>query len=291
MISDIGQNLKTLHSVIDESFDGKKAISYNLIMQVSVSEVQLAVNERSKNKFIALERYALENTYNFDLAAGLFEKLFGESKLTSHKYHHVTCCIAHELSTLVPSPLFEEDRKRMYLKFNSSLEGNELILVDEIRSLDAKNVFALPFSVKAKLDSQFPGIVYHHASSPLINSIVAENKNKDGKRMFVHVQGSHFEVVVIDNRSLLFYNTFKHFSPEDFIYYLLFVCEQLQLNPETIDTYLLGEVDKGTPIHTVAHKYIRKLKFAERNDAADYCYQLQTLPRHSYYTLFNSYFS
>jgi hypothetical protein len=291
MVSDIKQKLSQLHSFIDESFDGKKASSYQLILELGMNEVQLAVNERAKNKYIALEKYSFENTYNFELAAELLTDLFKESTLTGHKYQSVICSIAHNKATLVPAALFEEDRKKMYLKFNTSLEGNELVLVDDIRSLDAKNIFVVPFSLKAKLDAQFPGIRYHHASSPLINSLVSDNKNKDGKRLFVHVQRSHFEVVVTDNRSLLFYNSFNHFSPEDFIYYLLFVCEQLQQNPETIDTYLLGEVEKGTPLYAIAHKYIRKLKFAERNDSADYSYQLQTLPKHAYYTLFNSYFA
>src|ERR1043166_6088401 len=291
MVSEIKQKLSLIQSVVDESFDGRKASFYQLIIQLSVNEVQLTVNERAKNKFIALERYNFENAYKFEVASELYDELFNESKLIGHKYQSVVCSIAHELCTLIPSALFEEDRKKLYLTFNTSLEGNELFLVDEIRSLDGKNIFALPFAVKAKLDAQFPGIVYHHASSPLIESLVTDNKNKDGKRLFVHVQPSHFEVIVIDNRSLLFYNTFKYFSPEDFIYYLLFVCEQLQLNPETIDTYLMGEVEKGNPIHTIAHKYIRKIKFAERNDGADYCYQLQTLPKHSFYTLFNNYFA
>jgi hypothetical protein len=291
MVSEIKQKLSRVHSSIDESFEGKKASAYQLVLSIGMNEIQLAVNERAKNKFIALEVYQLENTYNFELAAELLSDLFKESTLIPHNYQSVVCSITHNKSTLIPAALFEEDRKKMYLKFNTTLEENELVMVDEIKSLGAKNIFALPFSVKAKLDAQFRGIRYHHSSSPLIDSLVTDNKNKDGRKLFVHVQRNHFETAVIDNRSLLFYNTFNHFSPEDFIYYLLFVCEQLQLNPETIDTYLLGEVEKGTPLHTIAHKYIRKLKFGERNDAADYSYQLQTLPKHAYFTLFNNYFA
>jgi len=291
MVTEIRQKLSRLESFIDESFDGKKAASYQLIILAGMNDIHLSVNERAKNKFIALEKYQFENTYNFDLAAELLEQLFKESDLIGHAYHSVICSISNNLSTLIPSALFENDRKKMYLGFNTSLQGNEAILVDEIRSLDSKNVFAVPFSVKSKLDAQFSNIRYHHSSSPLIDSLVTDHKNKDGKRLFVHVQQTHFEVVVIDNRSLLFYNTFNHFSPEDFIYYLLFVCEQLQLNPETVETFLLGDIEKDTPLYTMAHRYIRRLKFGERTDGADYSYQLQTLPKHFHYTLFNRYFS
>jgi hypothetical protein len=63
----------------------------------------------------------------------------------------------------------------------------------------------------------------------------------------------------------------------------------LQLNPENIEVILLGEVEKNSEIYSIAQKYIRNLKFGERNDNADYSYQLQTLPKHLYFTLFNSY--
>jgi hypothetical protein len=175
------------------------------------------------------------------------------------------------------------------LKFNTSLEGDELILVDEIRSLDAKNIFALPFSIKVKLDPQFKNIAYHHSSTVIIDSLVAINKNQTGKKLYAHVQETHFEAIVMDGKNLLFYNTFNHHSPEDFIYYLLFVCEQLQLNPEKIELIFLGEIEKNSAIYAAAQKHIRTVKFGERTEAADYSYQLQTLPKHFYYTLFNSY--
>ena len=124
----------------------------------------------------------------------------------------------------------------------------------------------------------------------MIDTLVLQNKNQTGKKLFVHVQPSHFEAVTIDGKQLLFYNTFNYHSAEDFVYYLLFVCEQLQLNPETIDVILLGEIERNSTIYTLTQKYIRKIKFGERNDGAQYSYQLQTLPVHYYFTLFNNYY-
>lgn len=291
MISEIKNKITRLHSFIDEAFDVKKTSSYQLILQISLNEMQITVNDRSKNKYIALEKYTFSNVYNFDAVAELFDILLKESTLIDHKFQSVVCTIINNLSTLVPNPLFEEERKKMYLKFNATLEGNEFIAVDDIKSLEAKNIFAVPSSLKAKLDHQFPTIRYHHTSSTLINSLFADNKNKDGKKLFLHVQSAHFEVVVIENKNLLFYNTFNHYSSEDFIYYLLFVCEQLHLNPEQIEVIVLGEIEKNSAIYSIAQKYIRNLKFGERSDNSDYSYQLQTLPKHFYYTLFNSYFA
>ncbi len=289
MTTEIKNKLTQLHSFVDEAFDAKKTASYQLLLQIGISDIQVAVQDKQKNKYIALEKYNITNAYNFEAVAELFDPLLKESKLINHKFQSVACIVVNNLSTLVPNVLYEDDRKKMYLKFNASLEGNEFIVVDEIRSLDAKNVFALPFSLKAKLDSQYNNIKYHHASSTLIDTLVANNKNQTGKKLYVHVQETHFETLVIDGKNLIFYNTFNYHSPEDFIYYLLFAFEQLQLNPEKTETILLGEVEKSSDVYNVAQKYIRTIKFAERSVDSDYSYQLQTLPKHFYFTLFNSF--
>jgi hypothetical protein len=147
----------------------------------------------------------------------------------------------------------------------------------------------LPLTLKAKLDPMFANISYHHFSSGLIDNLLTQNKNQVKKQLYVHVQSSHFETILIEGKKLIFYNTFNHHSAEDLIYYLLFVCEQLQLNPENIETILLGEIERNSAIYEIAQKYIRNLKFGERPEIADYSYQLQTFPKHFYYSLFNNY--
>ena len=291
MSTEIKNRLTQIHSFIDEAFDAKKTASYKLLLQIGMNDIQVAVHDNQKNKYIALEQYKVVSTSNFETLDDLYDSLLKDSKLTGHKFQSVACIIVNNLSTLIPNVLFEEDRKKMYLDFNASLEGNEIIVVDEIKSLEAKNIFAFPLSLKTKMNASYTNIQYHHHSSILIDTLVANNKNQTGKKLYVHIQSTHFETLVIDGKKLVFYNTFNYHTPEDFIYYLMFACEQLQLNPEKIETLLLGELEKTAIVYTLANKYIRNIKFEERSGDSDYSYQLQTLPKHSYFTLFNSYSS
>ena len=50
------------------------------------------------------------------------------------------------------------------------------------------------------------------------------------------------DILVCNEKGLQLFNTFKLSIGEDFIYYTLFVCEQLELNPDKIDCCLLGEM-------------------------------------------------
>ncbi len=290
MQTDIKNKLTQVNSFIDEAFNPAFVSTYQLTLQISINSILLAVVEKPGNKYIAFENYSIQNAYNFDQVAEALETIIKDSKLIKHKYKSTVCVIVNSLSTLVPEALYEDDRKKMYLKFNTDLQGDEMVMVNHLKSIETKNIFALPVNIKAKLDYQFPNISYHHASSALIDTLVSQNKNLGGKKLFIHVQQSHFEAVVTEGKKLLFYNTFNYHSAEDFIYYVLFVCEQLQLNPETMEVFLLGEIERNSTIYQVTQKYIRNLKFGDRNDGAQYSFQLQTIPSHYYFTLFNNYY-
>ncbi len=291
MTTDLKKKITQLHSFIDEAFDEKKTASYQLLLQMGVNDIQVAIHDKQQNKYIALEKYVVSNTDNFEALTDLFDILSKESKLIDHVFQSVICLIVSNLSTLVPSVLFEEDKKEIYLNFNASLTEDEVIMTDEINSLDAKNIFALPASLKTKLNHKYSNVKYHHASSALIDTLTANNKNQTGKKIYIHIESTHFEILLIEGKNLIFYNSFNYHSTEDFIYYVLFVFEQLQLNPEKTETILLGEVEKSSALFTLTNKYIRNIKFAERTVDSDYSYQLQTLPKHFNFTLFNSYYN
>ena len=67
----------------------------------------------------------------------------------------------------------------------------------------------------------------------------------------------NFEIIIVENNKLRFYNRFEYNTKEDFIYYLLFTAEQLQLNPEEFPAILMGTVDEKDDLFKIAYKYVR----------------------------------
>jgi hypothetical protein len=289
MTTELKNKISLLNSFIDESFDQKNVTNYKLLIQIGNDGLVAAVLDKIKNKFIAFEYFGFMSAFDSEVIAGLLEIVLKESAIIDLKYPSVACVVVNNLSTLVPSALFAEEDKKKYLDFNVQLKGNEVIMDDDLKNQDAKNIFALPLIIKTKFDSLYKSVSYHHFSSGIIENVLAQNKNQTKKKLFVHVQPTHFEIIVIEGKKLLFYNTFQHHSPEDFIYYLLFACEQLHLNPENIETVLIGEIERNSGIYSLTQKYIRNLNFGERTDDFDFSYQLQTFPKHFYFSLFNNY--
>jgi hypothetical protein len=276
-------------SFIDESFDLAQALSYTLLAEIAPDGIRLAVHDKIKNRFVAFEKYALSNKHTLIDVANLFEKTVKQSKLYSAQYTLVKCIVVNNLSTLVPEAFLEDGNEKTLLKLNVPLEWNDMVLVDNIKNAGIKNIFAIPFELKIKFETLFRNVSYSHYSSAIIDGVLSENKNQITPKLYLHLQNFNFEVVFVKGKELILYNTFNYYTPEDFIFYLLFVYEQLHLNTEIIDAVFIGDVEKNSECYQLAQKYIRNVSFGQRNDLVDMTYQMQTIPKHNYYTLLNKY--
>ena len=67
------------------------------------------------------------------------------------------------------------------------------------------------------------------------------------------------EVTVISNRKLLLYNSFFFTTKEDFIYYLLFTFEQLELDTETTKLKLFGAIEEEDSIYKICFEYVKNI--------------------------------
>jgi hypothetical protein len=106
---------------------------------------------------------------------------------------------------------------------------------------------------------QYGSFDYKHANSILVGKLLDISKNNEERKMFVHLSNSHFEIIVIQNQKLQLFNSFDYKTPEDFIYYILFTAEQLQLNPENFKLELLGTILEIDSYYAMAYKYVRNV--------------------------------
>ncbi len=277
--------IKASFSIIDESFVKDRSKEYSLYIQVGYDVFSFCVLDLSRNKFIVLNVFSIQKAYNDAVLCEKIEELFSKNDLLQLSYKTVNASFVSLKYTLMPSPLFEKEKAGVYLGFNHTLEASETVLSDYIKNIDTHTVFSIPKTVESLLLKLFPEVKINHFVSPLIESVIARYKNHPKTKVVVHVQPSHFEVIVTEGNKLVFFNTFQHQTSEDFIYYLLFVCEQLHLNPEELDLVIIGEMEKNSALYQILYKYIRNISFGNRNENTEYSYKFDTIPSHFYYSL------
>jgi hypothetical protein len=284
-MSETLHKIKASYKCYDESFSPEKCKEYALFIQVSFDVFSVAILDVVRNKFIVLMIFPIQKANS---ESGLIEKLnelVQSYEWLSREYKQVNVSFVNKKFTLIPTPLYLKEKEKSFLEFNHVIEPQEIILSDTIKTAEAVAVFAIPKLIHEEFVKLFKNLKVHHFCSSLIEMILSQYKNQTKRKVFIHVQPSHFEVLVAEGGKLFFFNTFQHQTSEDFIYYILFVCEQLQMNPEELDLVLLGEIEKNSALYEILHKYIRNISFGTRNENYQFSYKLDTVPSHFYYSI------
>lgn len=197
-----------------------------------------------------------------DLLARI-QNIFEKEKLLQHKYGSVNVSHVNELSSLVPKPFFDESKLKEYIRYSSKTFDNDYIVWDEIENHDLINVY-IPFvNINNFLLERFGSFEYKHFSTVLITNLLSTYRYSEHPHIFIYLEKNRMYVVGISENKLQLYNSFPFKTKEDFLYYLLFAAEQLEMNPETFELILSGEIDKKSEIYDMAFNYVRKTSLIE----------------------------
>ena len=258
-----------------------------LSIQVSLNGLSFCILQNDTNTITLIKHVKFEKKLNPFEVLDKLVNLFNTDESLKGPFKDVYLTHVNELSTLVPKPIFNEDNLADYLKFNSKILKTDFITFDEIAVNDSVNVYVPYVNINNYIYDNFGSFTFKHFSTILIENILLIEKNSEETKIYVNVEQDHFEIVGVKSGELLVYNTFEYTTKEDFIYYLLFTTEQLQLNPETLNLVFLGDITLDDELYEVTYKYIRHVSFGNRYDNYNYASE----PKSSYadFTLIKSF--
>ena len=278
--------MKPSFSVVDDAWKKEFSSSYTLSLLIANDNLSYAILDNSKKKYVSIGNFSFVITLSYPDLCKKLKTIFSENEIFHAPYQQVNTALLHHKSTLVPDEMFDENEMQTYLSFNHTLEQTDRVLSDNLQFLKAKNIFSANSELLILLNEQFANVKIHHCSSSLIEVLLKENKFFNEKRMFVNVEKNALEIIVMEKGKLIFHNFFQYTSKEDFIYFILFVCRQLDLDPDKMNLYFIGEIDKKSPLYTLAYQYIRNVNFGRRPGNYNYSYKFAFFPSHHHFNMF-----
>jgi hypothetical protein len=178
-------------------------------------------------------------------------------------YDEVVVLHDNSFNTFVPNALFDEAYPGSYLQYSTRVFEADFFAWDALSSYDITNIYVPLMNVNNYLIERLGSFEYKNTNSILVEKLLDASVNIDEKQVYVHIQPSHFEIIVVRGQKLLLFNSFEYASPVDFLYYLLFTLEQLMLNPETVKLWLLGDIRPESPLFEAAYTYVRNVALFE----------------------------
>lgn len=230
-----------------------------LSIQVGLNGLSFCVLDTISSKILAFEKITFKTPSTPYLMLKELKSVLTQREDMGKDFSEVLVIHKNNLFALVPKPLFNAEELPNYLKFNAKIMANDLIAYDEIPNQDMVNVYVPYTNINNYVFDLFGEFEFKHSGTVFITMLLNQSRISDSPMCYVQVAEKEMEMVVVSEKRLLFYNQFEYKTKEDFLYYLLFGLEQLQMDLEKVHLKLFGCVEEGDPIYKLCYEYIRNV--------------------------------
>jgi hypothetical protein len=278
--------IKEIKKIKNNKVDFLNLQENHLSIQLSLDGFSFSIYNKIQNEIGAFVVYEFENNSISPYKhLELVEQLYKQDVLLQAKYDSVSVAHLNNLVTQVPKPFFDKNNLANYLQNTIKVLENDFITYDEVINTEIINVY-IPFvNINNFLLDKYGTFIYKHSSTILIEKLLNNYKNLEDNFYFVNISKNNFEIIVFKNKKLELFNSFNFNTKEDFIYYILFTAEQLNLNPEELKLVLLGEIEKESELFTILYQYVRNITFYEPSNFSTLL--KNEISSHSHFTLLN----
>lgn len=268
--------------LFDETLDMNSTDNYELSVQLSPEGLEFCIFDSIRNKYILIR--SSEPDGNKYFSADTIRDIIKKDDFLGRKFRKTRILMPGQKSTVVPSALYDQERKEDYFTLNYIKEYNETILANGIADPESHVLFACRESILEAVKDHFGEVEPVHQLTTLLLHASGERKRQSGHYIHAHVERDFFNLLIFNNNSLIFCNSYSYKSSSDIIYYVLNVFKQLDLkNEETI--YLSGLATKHDELSDSLLSYIRNVIYAAPAGNFTFSYVFNEIELHRYINL------
>lgn len=253
----------------------------------------MAVVDTARNKFVVLEDYELITVFSPLQVAEQLRLIAQENPLLQvQDWGLVRVAVSNQQFTLVPETLYDPSHQFDYLRLHADLNPHHHeVYAYRHSGLEAINIFAVDTGVALALQDLFAGqpLQLVHQTSALIRSMLHVVPRSILRSMYAFVERNFVTILVIGPSGLEFCNVFHYTSPEDFIYFVVFVMQEQKMNPEQESITLWGDITHDSSLFNILQKYVRQIRLGKKPEDVAYSYKFDDMFEHRYFELYSLY--
>ena len=289
-LNTINTHYRLSHRIEDEAFSLDQAEQCNLYMALSQKAIRFAVFNHQRNKFVVLEDYELITVFSPLQVGEQLRLIAQENPLLQQNWGKVRVSVSNPHFTLVPETLYEPGHRKDYLRLHSDFNPQQdAVLSYRHSGLEAMNIFAVDGGLYQALRDVFSGdnLQVVHLTSSLIRNMLHLTPRASQRSLFAFVERNYVTLVVIGPTGLEFCNIFHYVSPEDFIYYIIFILQEQRMDPEQETITLWGDITHDSSLFNILQRYLRHVRLGKKPADVEYSYKFHDMFEHRYFELYS----
>lgn len=244
-------------------------VSKELSIQVSLSGLSFFEKDLILNELISSAHFPFEKNKNPYELLDFLKNQLRTSGLDQMSFEKISIIHKNNLFSLVPKTLFDPNQLANYLKFNAKLLMNDELVYDELVRQEIFFIYVPFTNINNYLYDLYGGFEFNHFGYYFLNFLF-KSPNTKSRCCYCYIDEAGLCVAVIENNKLQLYNQFEYHNPADFLYYLLFTYEQLNLDTLKTPLKLLGCIEQDHELMHLIKQYIKDVSILEVSAAAYY---------------------
>lgn len=217
------------------------------------------------------------------LASGKLEFVCASYKLMTRRFAQVDFIYLSQDFTLLPEAFSPSGFSRQLLDFSSGPAERRIIRAahNGIQVVAGTEPDLLDF-----VERHFPGATIRHCAS-VTTCLVSSHHSLRNSQVFMNLHETRMELCVHNAGELRFYNVFSCAGDEDVLYYLLFTCSQMGLDPAQLRLAVAAGLPADGSLLSAIRRYFMHVQLVTQDPSVRMAGDLSRLPSHYYFTVLN----
>ena len=213
----------------------------NLTLSVSANFISLSVRDYLSNNLLKFDKKIFKTPLSVENINEEIQILLNSNNYENQKFDKIKLIQENNFFALVPDELYSSKEKTTYLKFKTEIKDDDFVAVDNLNNFKIKNVYIPYVNVNNYLVDLFNHIDYYHYNTELINKLF---EIKTNEQFFVNVNNGKIKIVLFNEDSLGYFNSYDIENSSDIIYYILLTLKEYNL-----------EINKTEIVYIIDHDY------------------------------------
>lgn len=270
-------NLSENIDLSEPNFQSQHATKCDLLIKITNNNFSFAIVDQMHDQVKAL--------FDADFNSHAELTVILENPLFNHFFRKIKIAIYTDKFSFIPSEVFSDSNVSAYAALINKTDDEKLI-VSTIKGIHVKNIFSINAVLYGLLLTRFPAGIFLSQVDPLVASALKTVFKPMETQLLLNINANVFEAMVLKGKSLLFYNIFTRENADEFNYYLLFIIQQLALDPQKTPITISGKLTDADEIYQRVNKYFITISFAQTSKFINFPQLFEHIPAHRYFSLF-----
>jgi hypothetical protein len=284
--------LECILNQVDPQFEATQGLNYRLSILLCQDGFSFLITDAISNKVLKLASFQLSNadfqhveTGGWPSTGNQYFELLKKTDFSLHAYQKVDIAIASHKVTVAPPEFIQSGNETDIMSVSQSWAANEQIITEPIFDQGPVTAIVIPGYIKEYCEIISPGSRLHTAPAIFVKGVMREYARILARQVFINIYRGYFEISVIQSSRLLYLNAFKYSAPEDVLYFVIFVLEQLGFVPSEEKVTLMGDIAENSIIANQLKMYCASLSYAVKPHGIEYGEAFTGIAPHNYFTL------